>query len=174
MIKQYLNKFITSILLHGICFILIISCTKTPASTLNTAQNSSIYFTINEVNYITNGWATISNGTLKINGSTSYSPTKQILLYLKTSTIGTYILNSSEGPQGNGNTGTYTEGVAPFGLTVFSTDASNIGSVTISKFDMINKVVSGTFYFDATQISPLTGGGIKISNGSFNNIPINE
>ena len=149
------------------------SCSKKSTNTLITPQNSSINFTINEVNYNVNGWATISNGMLKINGSTSYTPTKQILLYIKTSSIGTYLLNSSDGPQGDGNTGTYTEGVAPIGLTVFTTDASNLGSITITKYDMINRVVSGVFYFDATQISPLTGGGIKISNGSFNNIPIN-
>ena len=84
------------------------SCSKKSTNTLITPQNSSINFTINEVNYNVNGWATISNGMLKINGSTSYTPTKQILLYIKTSSIGTYLLNSSDGPQGDGNTGTYT------------------------------------------------------------------
>ncbi|WP_420582238.1 DUF6252 family protein [Reichenbachiella sp.] len=53
-----------------------------------------------------------------------------------------------------------------------SNTESGLGTLTISKFDVVNNLVSGSF--SATVISYKTGEEIKISEGSFTNIPLKD
>ncbi len=57
---------------------------------------------------------------------------------------------------------------APYNLpppTVYYTDAANIGSVTITRFDTVAHVVGGSFSYTARTAA--TGKLVHIANGSF-------
>jgi hypothetical protein len=60
--------------------------------------------------------------------------------------------------------------------TVIYTAMTNNGSITITNVDSVNNVISGTFDFFASTPSPtkLTLNIVHVSQGYFNNIPIDE
>ncbi|MDB5281731.1 MAG: hypothetical protein JWO06_806 [Bacteroidota bacterium] len=54
--------------------------------------------------------------------------------------------------------------------TIWNTNATHSGTVTITKLDMSNKVVSGTFSFTAFTTGALPD--VHVTNGSFTDVPI--
>lgn len=67
---------------------------------------------------------------------------------------GTYALDN------NDNHGSFSPNV----LDTFNTNSTNTGTLTITKFDKVNKIVSGTFSFKAVNA---TGEVVNITEGRF-------
>lgn len=113
---------------------------------------------------------TISNpntGPLQItgsngNGTNSSDQTVVITINSAVNSVGSYTLSSS-----NNNTGVYTTGS---NTIRYATNSSPyVGTLTISKIDMTNRVMSASFNFNAQQTMPNTSGSGNIY-GSFSNI----
>ena len=84
------------------------------------------------------------------------------LAFTSVTSTGTYILNSV---LNTGNWATTTTG--------YSSDTDNPGTCTISKFDLVNNKVSGTFSFKAKQFTPTVGTTVlDVTNGVFTDLPI--
>ena len=83
-----------------------------------------------------------------------------IHLYLPKDT-GTYALGGVSGYSGQ-----YWEG-SILKITSYTTDTSHTGTVSISKYDAANKVMSGAFNFDAKQLQPAGTGTKSVTSGSF-------
>lgn len=80
----------------------------------------------------------------------------------------TYILDNNYTNQPinewGGGAFNYSERVLD-GLTYYLTEGSQIGELKITRFDSINQIISGTFWFDAKEIN--TGEIIHVTNGRF-------
>lgn len=89
----------------------------------------------------------------------------QIHLFIPQDT-GTYVLGG-----GLGNAATYGEGIGTNSGISYSTDATNTGSVTITKYDLAGKKISGYFTFDCQQTVPTGGTATKsVSSGVFTDV----
>jgi hypothetical protein len=127
-------------------------CAKT-----ETGTNATMSATVNGSSVTFNTTVSISNGYTVVTGNgSSYS----ITLVLKTVGSGLYYLGAQ-------STGYYATVTDNFGNS-YSTDAANIGQITISKS---GANFNGTFYFTANETSPTPGGGnVNVTNGSCTNI----
>ncbi|MFS4483930.1 hypothetical protein ACKGJY_12995 [Hyunsoonleella sp. 2307UL5-6] len=78
----------------------------------------------------------------------------------------TYIINISDFLEDdyNGSSGTFTTNT-PQLFGQFETDQDNTGFITFIRFDDTNNIMSGTFQFEAKEIT--TGQIISITNGRF-------
>ena len=68
--------------------------------------------------------------------------------------------------------GGFSTNITHLGADNYNTDSLNTGAITITKFDTINHIVSGTFYFkakleDGTETVNVTDGRFDISYYSF-------
>ncbi|RYE18438.1 MAG: hypothetical protein EOP51_21960 [Sphingobacteriales bacterium] len=77
--------------------------------------------------------------------------------------LGNYTLNQSHYLLGGG--GGYSSNISPNSSNDYFTDTLHTGTVTLTKFDTINHIVSGTFYFQAK----LQGGTetVNVTDGRF-------
>ncbi len=103
------------------------------------------------------------------NSSTSF---KEMFVYLYGVTkTGTYPLGT---PTYSGTTvtgwGGYYEGTSAANYTVYMTDSTNTGTVTITKYDAASKTISGTYSFTAKQTTPAGTATKKITNASFTDV----
>ena len=102
---------------------------------------------------------TASNATASAN---SNEQTVTITINSAVNSVGSYTLSSS-----TNNTGVYTSGSNTF---KYSTNNSpNVGTLNITKIDMVNKIMSATYNFNPQQYYPSVGGSGNVS-GSFDNI----
>ncbi|MFI5141394.1 MAG: DUF6252 family protein [Bacteroidia bacterium] len=113
---------------------------------------------------------TISNqtaGPLKITGTTGNGTggnDQSVVITINSvvNSVGTYTLSSS-----TNNTGVYTSGTNSIR---YSTNTSpNVGTLTISKYDAANRVMSVSFSFNAQQYYPTVGSSANVY-GSFTNV----
>jgi len=110
---------------------------------------------------------TISNptyGPLQITGlagdsSGGHRQTVTIVVNNVVNLAGTFTLSTT-------NTGVYTSGT---NTIRYSTNASNVGTINISKVDMTNRLMSASYNFVAEQTAPSNTGSGTIS-GSFTNV----
>ena len=174
---------------------IIVSCKKaTPPATNNTNTNttqSTYNFTANVDSYLFqgNGSSHLSNPssggtmlTMEIldhqNTSTSY---KKMTISIQQSgygngaiTTGTYVLSVNGYGYG---TGEYDTGPNNSFMTAYGTDLgpTYIGTLSLTKWDLTNKVTSGTFNFKGSMFLNLAGGtppaNINVTNGSFTDLP---
>jgi hypothetical protein len=91
--------------------------------------------------------------------------TLKVVIVLNASKVGTYLLNDDPPRTGN---------VAMYGIggTVFASTNGFTGSTTITKLDLEEKKLSGTFAFRAVQVSPQGSKVVNVTNGVFEDIPI--
>jgi len=82
-----------------------------------------------------------------------------IHLYVPLAT-GTYTLSDST------FSGQYWDGTI-LNQTTYITDSTHTGTVTITKYDTANKLMSGTFSFTARQFYPTGTATKSVTNGSF-------
>jgi hypothetical protein len=84
---------------------------------------------------------------------------------------GTYSLG---GPQAQGVAGyAYFNSADSTQTRTYSTSSAKSGTITISKFDTVGLMVSGTFKFDAIQLSPPgTTNTMRVLDGSFTDLPL--
>jgi|GEM_PF-6355534 len=55
-------------------------------------------------------------------------------------------------------------------LTNYTNDAAHTGTVTITKYDLTNRLISGSFTFSAAAGSAL----VTVSDGQFTDVPFNQ
>lgn len=58
----------------------------------------------------------------------------------------------------------------PLKITSYTTDSTYLGSVTITKYDSTNKMMSGTFNFNSKQLYPVGNGQKNVTAGTFTDI----
>ncbi len=151
--------------------VVVQSCKKTPAPTTSTPPTASVPsfsfialgITTTGVQYtVTN---TMPSGPLQITASNAANnsnyQTVQITLNNAVTSPGTFTLSPSLS-----NTGLYTSGS---NTIKYSTNATNVGTITITKVDMVNNLMSASYNFVAQQYSPTIGNSGTIS-GSFTNV----
>lgn len=66
--------------------------------------------------------------------------------------------------------GQYWDQSNPLKITSYLTDSTHIGSVTITKYDSINKMMSGVFYFNTKQYMPAGTGQKNVTSGVFTDV----
>jgi hypothetical protein len=111
------------------------------------------------------GIARYASGRLKIVAEHATPEKTQVLIVLNATKVGTYLLNSDN---------IKTENFAAYyiGNNVFATTSRFSGSITITKLDLDEKEVSGTFTFQAVQVQPPGSKVINFTNGAFKDMPI--
>ncbi len=167
---------IKSILLFSALLVLVVatlSCKKkspaptpTPTAIPPTFSFTALGIAATGVQY------TITNpqgGPLQVTGSnasnTSNYQTVQITVTGGSITApGTFTLNATA--SSGGNSGVYTSGSGSF---LYNTNASHTGSITVSKVDMVNRLISASFNFSAQEYTPTNTSSGTIS-GSFTNV----
>jgi hypothetical protein len=87
------------------------------------------------------------------------NPSEQISLDIKASGTGTFPIN-------NDNLGTVEIGTYSFTSLISS---NPLGQVVITKYDVTNKKISGTFYFDGEDMA---GTVYHVTEGKFENIDL--
>ncbi|MBC7557339.1 MAG: hypothetical protein H7195_10300 [Chryseobacterium sp.] len=97
---------------------------------------------------------------------TNYSrnnPFEKIYLTLfKINQVGVYKLNGGEFRYG-----TYILGIANgLGGITYNSKAFNKGEVNITKLDLVNKIISGTFWFEATNLND-PNDKVSVTDGRF-------
>jgi hypothetical protein len=88
---------------------------------------------------------------------------------LNVTEVGTYSLNADNARIFGGNSAALF-----IGETMFAFNTSLTGSFTITKLDLEEKKVSGTFAFRAIQFQPPESKIVNITNGKFEDIPIGQ
>ena len=114
--------------------------------------------------------AVYTSGRFQIMGTRTAPDTASVLFVFNATKVGTYILNGSNFE--TGNVAYYHFRGKPNG---FITDSSNIGNVTITKLDLEEKEVSGTFMFRAIQFDTTGSKVINVAivtNGVFKDVLI--
>jgi hypothetical protein len=151
----------------------ILSCKKktTPAATPTpTVIPPSFSFTALGIT-TTGVQYTISNptgGPFQVTGSNTGSSSNYQTVVITVSngsdiTVpGTFTLNTTA--SNNSDNAVYTSGTFSY-----STNASHTGTITFSKVDMVNRVMSASFSFSAQEYSPNNSSSGTIS-GSFTNV----
>lgn len=132
-----------------------LSCSKT-----KTATSATMSATVNgsPVTF-SNITITSSNGLTVVQGSSSG--------YTLTLVLGS--MSSSIFVLGAQSTNYYATISNNLGYS-YSTDAANVGQITLSPVSG-SALFNGTFYFNANETSPTSGGGnIAVTNGSVTNI----
>ena len=101
------------------------------------------------------------------NGTSAF---KELLIYVPgTPAVQTYTLGVNNGTT-NG-WGWYFAGTSAASYTGYYTDSTNTGTLTISKYDVANKLISGSFSFKAKQYYPATGTGtVNVTSGAFTDV----
>src|SRR5579872_5019284 len=155
--KMYLGKAFKPTVVIILLLLGGLSCKK---SDTMTPANASMSATVNGNSVSFTVTVTSSNGLTIIQGTGSNYTL-------------TIVLNLGNGP------GVFTLGAQAtnYYATVsnnlgysYSTDAANTGQITLSRASGSN-LYSGTFYFNANETSPTSGGGnISVTNGSCSNI----
>ena len=152
-------------------FLCFSACIKTynPIPKLATGSNGQFIASINGNVYVFNtaniGYA---NGRFSLEGIDSIpGEVQRIEIYIPVKTTGTYALSS--GTSTSGSVGVYMSAFS--WKSVFSryfTNRNNPGSITVTQFDTINKVITASFVFPATSNTILTSTPdiIQVSNGS--------
>ena len=59
----------------------------------------------------------------------------------------------------------YVNDCPPAPIVGYGTDSTTTGQVTITHFDQLNQIVSGTFWFDAVEATK--GDTVHVTNGRF-------
>ena len=123
-------------------------------------------------------FAEYSGGMLSIFTILNDSGQKGIIIFVKASETGNYLLNSETGSvDGQGNYGQYHYGDEGNRI-IFLSNGQYAGKCKITTLDLSNKKVSGTFEFEAIEsIHTPTGYAystrvVRITNGKFKNVPI--
>jgi hypothetical protein len=98
-----------------------------------------------------------TNGNLTTITAAGSVPSDQISLDIKGSGTGTFIMNDN-------NMGSVTIGNSSF-TSMFSSNPA--GQVVITKYDVENKLISGTFYFTGEDIN---GKVYHVTEGKFENV----
>ena len=109
--------------------------------------------------------ANYKSGRLKINAVYIEKDTTIITIDLNAERAGSFRLNSND-PQRDNTAAYYIRD------KVFASTRGYQGNVTITKFDLNKKELSGIFMFDAVQIVPYGKQTVKVNNGSFEYVPI--
>lgn len=146
----------------AITVILAASCSKDDDNETTTASFSakvngtawSPSF-IGAVYYKTSNFMTITAGSAQ---------TSMISLQFYGKTTGTYLMNNDTVP----TVGMYSSFSTNEGVTTFFSE-SPVGEIKITKFDLTNKLLGGTFSFVGEDIE---GNTLTISEGKFSNVPI--
>ena len=148
----------------------ITGCNATTSPTTGTTQTES------SMTAMVNGSAWASTGVPLVNGGALAefnTPSAGNITITGTSgslsgiqTIGILLLKPHLGADslGTGNTGTFTYGTNA--KSSYLTVGFNTGSVNITKYDTVNRLISGTFSFVAHQIDT-PAHTITVTNGSF-------
>jgi hypothetical protein len=127
----------------------------TTEGAMTATVNGSSWSTAGVGNLIQSATATRdASGKLTIVGSNSNL--SSITLYLLSPAVGSITL----GTTGN-------EGAFAYGTVAKDIYASATGSVTITKFDTVNRQISGSFTFTGYQIADTTLKSVSVTNGSF-------
>lgn len=110
-------------------------------------------------------------GWLEIGATKSYGTRERIgmTIYQWPSTTGTFNLKQHLYPVGGGG---FSSNITHNGSDKYFSDNIHTGEISITKFDTINHIVSGTFYFQAkleggTETVNVTDGRFDISYYSF-------
>jgi hypothetical protein len=111
--------------------------------------------------------AVYTSGRFQIMGTQTTPDTASVIIVFNATKVGTYLLNGDNIETGN-SAYYYFRGKS----NGFVTDSSNIGNVTITKLDLEEKKVSGTFIFRAIQFVTTGSKVINVTNGVFKDIPI--
>ena len=167
--KPYALVVKAGIITSVLCAILLTqACVKSSTSPTNQPKMTA---KVNGNSFSADCSANYSNGRLMLVSITIGSPVKEFNIYLGVTAAGTIALNTNTGAIGTGNTGVYAEGPSASSLTDYATDSTHTGTMVITKFDVAAKKVSGTFSFNAIQISPNTGTGtVSITDGAFTDV----
>ncbi|MGD0591166.1 MAG: DUF6252 family protein [Bacteroidota bacterium] len=106
-----------------------------------------------------------TSGRLKISAFHAAADSPLVVIDLNATKTGTYLLNDDNSATGN---------VAVYFAkkNVFASNSRFTGSVTITKFDLEEKEVSGTFAFQGVQVVPPGLKVVNVTNGEFENLPI--
>lgn len=80
-------------------------------------------------------------------------------------TTGTFVLGGTSPYSGQ-----YWDQSNPLKITSYTTDSTHLGSVTITKYDSTNKMMSGTFDFNTKQLYPVGTGQKNVTAGTFTDI----
>jgi hypothetical protein len=154
--KRYLGRAFKPLVIIALLLFGGLSCKKkdtmTPANASKSAtvNGNSVSFTVT---------VTSSNGLTIIQG-TSSNYTLTIVLNLTGPAVFTL---------GAQNTNYYATVSNNLGYS-YSTDAANTGQITLSRASGSN-LYNGTFYFNANETSPTSGGGnISVTSGTCSNI----
>ena len=165
--KQYLSlKFFTISVLFAAA---LAGCSATTSGPNGTQAEGSMIATVNGqawsstvVPAISGGATALFNtpvaGAITVTGvSVSLSGTQTIAIALLHPHLGADSL-------GTGNTGTFSYGTP--GQDSYVTAGFGAGSINITKYDTLNRQISGTFNFTARQVDTLTH-VVTVTNGSF-------
>jgi len=112
------------------------------------------------------GGASYRSGRLVISVGNAGPDSTQVMLYVNATKVGTYLFNDDN--LQTGNIALYSIGN---GKIIFTSTSSFTGSVTI--LDLDKKKVSGTFVFRAVQVQPYGSRVVNVTNGAFEDVPIN-
>lgn len=66
--------------------------------------------------------------------------------------------------------GQYWDQSNPLKIKSYLTDSAHVGSVTITKYDSINKLISGVFYFNTKQFVPVGTEQKNVTTGVFTDL----
>ena len=124
-------------------------------------------YAANKAYYAVRGGASTNELTIigfgAFSGVANAVKTDRVTLFLSSvSSIGTYQLTSA-------SQAIYTTNTTG-GLVNYATDASRTGTVTITKYDLTNGLVSGTFTFSAVSGSAV----IAVTEGQFTDVPFGK
>jgi hypothetical protein len=112
--------------------------------------------------------AVYTSGRFQIMGTQTTVPdTVSVIIVFNATKVGTYMLNDDNIETGNG--AYYHFRGKPKG---FITDSNNIGNVTLTKLDLEEMKVSGTFIFRAIQFDTTGSKIINVTNGVFKDVLI--
>jgi hypothetical protein len=154
---KHLGKTLSTTLIIAVMLLGGVSCKK---SDTMTPANASMSATVNGSSVSFTVTVTRSNGLTIIQG-TSSNYTLTIVLNL--SGPGVFTLAAQA-------TNYYATVSNNLGYS-YSTDAANTGQITLSRASGSSNLYSGTFYFNANETSPTSGGGnISVTSGSCSNI----
>ncbi|HXP50541.1 MAG TPA: DUF6252 family protein [Bacteroidia bacterium] len=117
-----------------------------------------------------------SGGVFSFNGNETFNPRTQafgvetISLNFKAAGTGTYLLSTT-----NYGVTFWRNNTTPYNPPppneFYSTDSTHTGSVTLTQFDTVNHIASGSFSFIGSESQPIKGENMDtVRNGSFSQL----